>query len=173
MIDVGQGTASSSARHGRAILVDAGGSRDRRSDPGERRVAPELWRLGLHRLDALVVTHAHPDHVGGAPFLLRAFRVSQLWEGPAALGDPVWRRAFAELEPSQAARVTVARGMGVDWDGVRIEVLGPARPRRPPLRVRNEDSIVLDVAFGGVHLLLTADVVGEAEAALRFLPRWS
>jgi competence protein ComEC len=58
----------------------------------------------------------------------------------------------------------------VDWDGVRIEVLGPARPRRPPLRVRNEDSIVLDVGFGGVRFLLTGDVLGDAEASLRVSP---
>jgi competence protein ComEC len=60
--------------------------------------------------------------------------------------------------------------MGVDWDGVRISVLGPRRPRRPPLRVRNEDSVVLDVAFGDIHILLTGDVVGEAEQTLR-VPR--
>jgi competence protein ComEC len=171
VIDVGQGDSLLlRSPSGRAVLIDAGGSRDGRFDPGERRVAPELWRLGLRRLDALVVTHAHPDHVGGARFLLRAFRVSQLWEGPAPLRDPAWRRAFAPLEPSGAARVTVARGMRVEWDGVRVSVLGPTRPRRPPARVRNEDSVVLDVAFGGVHFLLTGDVVGEAEDALRAPP---
>jgi competence protein ComEC len=133
-------------------------------------VAPELWRRGVHRLDALVVTHAHPDHVGGAPFLLRAFRVAQLWEGPAPLDDPAWRRVDARLDEGGAARVTVAEGMRLDWDGVRVSVLGPQRPRRPPSRVRNEDSVVLDVAFGGVHLLLTGDVGGTAEDSLR-VPR--
>jgi competence protein ComEC len=168
VIDVGQGDSLLlRSPSGRSLLVDAGGSRDPRFDPGERSVAPELWRQGVHRLDALVVTHAHPDHVGGAPFLLRAFRVLQLWEGPAPLHDPAWRRVEAGLRGGGTARVTVAEGMGLDWDGVRISVLGPPRPCRPPLRVRNEDSVVLDVAFGGVHLLLTGDVVGEAERSLR------
>jgi competence protein ComEC len=117
----------------------------------------------VHRLDALVVTHAHPDHVGGAPFLLRAFRVAQLWEGPAPLADPGWRRVDAGLNGGGAARVTVAAGMSVDWDGVRISVLGPRRTRRPPRRVRNEDSVVLDVALGDIHVLLTGDVAAEAE----------
>ncbi len=66
--------------------------------------------------------------------------------------------------------MSVARGMGTEWDGVRIGVLGPVRPRRPPHRVRNEDSVVLDVTLGEVHLLLTGDVAGEAEAALRLPP---
>ena len=171
VIDVGQGDSLLlRSPSGRSLLVDAGGSRDPRFDPGEKRVAPVLWRQGVHRLDALVVTHAHPDHVGGVAFLLRAFRVAQLWEGPAPLDDPAWRRVDAGLNGGGAARLTVAAGMGVDWDEVRISVLGPRRPRRPPLHVRNEDSVVLDVAFGEVHVLLTGDVAGEAEEWLR-VPR--
>ena len=171
VIDVGQGDSLLlRSPSGRSLLVDAGGSRDPRFDPGETRVAPELWRQGVHRLDALVVTHAHPDHVGGAPFLLRAFRVAQLWEGPAPLYDPVWRRVDAGLNGGGSTRLTVAEDVSLDWDGVRISVLGPQRPRQPPLRVRNEDSIVLDVAFGEVHFLLTGDVAGEAEEWLR-VPR--
>jgi competence protein ComEC len=171
VIDVGQGDGLLLVSpSGRAMVVDAGGSRDPRFDPGERRVAPELWRRGVHRLDALVVTHAHPDHVGGAPFLLRAFRVAQIWEGPAPLRDPVWRRVDARLDAGGAARLTVAAGMETDWDGVRLSVLGPRRPRRPPLAVRNEDSVVLDVAFGEVHVLLTGDVAGAEERWLRVPP---
>jgi competence protein ComEC len=171
MIDVGQGDSLLlSSPSGRQMLVDAGGSWDPRSDPGERRVAPELWRRGTRRLDALVVTHAQPDHYGGAPFLMRAFRVDELWEGPAPLNDRAWRRFDAALDVGRATRLTVAEGMQRDWDGVRIVVRGPLRPRRPPPVVRNEDSIVLDVVFGEVRLLLTGDVVGEAEDALR-VPR--
>jgi competence protein ComEC len=60
--------------------------------------------------------------------------------------------------------------MGIEWDGVRIDVLGPPRPKRPPLRVRNEDSVVLGVRFGEVGLLLPGDVIGEAERAIRVPP---
>jgi len=147
--------------------VDAGGSRDPRFDPGERRVAPELWRRDVRRVDALVVTHAHPDHVGGAPFLLKAFRVAEIWEGPAPLRDPAWQQAEARLAAARPGRRAVARGAGFEWDGVRIEVLGPLPPRRPPARVRNEDSVVLGVVFGQVRLLLTGDVTGEAERDLQ------
>ncbi len=164
VIDVGQGDALLlRSPSGRALLVDAGGSRDSRFDPGETRVAPHLWREGVRRLDAIVVTHAHPDHVGGAPFLLHAFRVDELWEGPAPLADPAWRRVDAALREGGAARVSVAAGMHRTWDGVQLSVTGPRKPRRPPRSVRNEDSVVLDVSLGEIHLLLTGDVEGEAE----------
>jgi competence protein ComEC len=166
VIDVGQGDgALLRSPSGRAIVVDAGGSRDPRFDPGERRMAPELWRQGVRRLDGIVLSHAHPDHVGGVPFLLHAFRVAAVYEGPAALADPSWRRLDAAL--AGVERVCVARGARLDWDGARLEVLGPAPPARAPLRVRNEDSVVLDVGFGEVHLLLSGDASGDAEDALR------
>ncbi len=99
VIDVGQGDgALLRSPSGRAIVVDAGGSRDPRFDPGERRMAPELWRQGVRRLDGIVLSHAHPDHVGGVPFLLHAFRVAAVYEGPAALADSSWRRLDAALE---------------------------------------------------------------------------
>ena len=159
MIDVGQGDGLLlRSPSGRAIVVDAGGSRDRRFDPGERRVAPVLWRAGVRRIDALVVSHAHPDHAGGVPFLLRAFRVESAWEGPAAPRTPRgsgWTRPSAR--PACAAS-RVARGARLDWDGASLAVLGPAPPPGPLPRVRNEDSLVIDVRFGEVHLLLTGDV---------------
>jgi competence protein ComEC len=171
VIDVGQGDGLLlRSPTGRTIAVDAGGSWDARFDSGERRVAPELWRDGVRRLDALVVTHAHPDHVGGVPFLLRAFDVAEVWEGPAPRADGAWRRLEATLEASGARRMALARGARFDWDGVRLEVLGPPPPSSAPLRVRNEDSLVIDVAIGAVHMLLTGDVTAEVEARLDLGP---
>jgi competence protein ComEC len=171
VIDVGQGDSLLLVSpSGRAFLVDAGGSWNPRFDPGERSVAPELWGRGVHRLDGLAITHAHPDHVGGARFVLRAFGAREIWEGPAPLRDPAWRRARGGLDDVRATRLTVAEGMEREWDGVRLAARGPRRPPGPPASVRNEDSVVLDVSFGEVHLLLAGDVVGDAADALRLSP---
>jgi competence protein ComEC len=171
VLDVGEGDSILlQSPSGRVMVVDTGGSRDRRFDPGERRVAPELWARGARRIDTLLLTHAHADHVGGAPFLLRAFGVGEVWEGPAARRDPDWRRLDDALRASGVSRRAVTRGARADWDGVRLEVLGPRPPRHPPLRVRNEDSVVLHVRFGEVTFLLAADVEGQAEGALALSP---
>jgi competence protein ComEC len=99
--------------------------------------------------------------------VIRAFEVAERWEGPAPVRDAVWKAVEARLAVRPAVRRTLAAGMTLHgWDGVRLRVLGPPRPRRPPWRVRNEDSVVLEVRFGDVSFLLTGDVGGEAEEAL-------
>jgi competence protein ComEC len=55
--------------------------------------------------------------------------------------------------------------MRADWDGVAVEVLGPAGGP-PPWRTRNDDSVVLALDLRRVRLLLTGDIEARAEAAL-------
>jgi competence protein ComEC len=168
VLDVGQGDClllrSPGGRH---ILVDAGGTRGRHFDPGERLAAPELWRRGVRSIDAVLVTHAQLDHTAGLPYLLRAFRVGEIWEGPAPLGDHVWQGLDAAARAARVTRRSVAAGVAVPWDGAVLEVLGPAPPRRPPRQGRNEDSLVVCVRLGAVGFLLTGDVEGDGLRTLR------
>jgi competence protein ComEC len=167
VLDVGQGDCLLlRSPSGRVLLVDTGGSWNPRYDVGERRVAPVLWRAGIRRLDVLVLTHAHADHVGGASFLLSAFTIDEVWEGPAVPRSPSWRRLDGVLRRARVARRAVFRGVRAEWDGVVLELLGPAAPGPPPRRVRNEDSVVMSARLGGVSFLLTGDVQGDAEDAL-------
>ena len=167
VLDVGQGDSLLlRSPSGRALMVDAGGSWNPRFDVGEELVAPVLWRHGIQRLDTLVLTHAHADHVGGAAFVLGTFPVGEVWEGPAATRSG--RLAAPRRGPPRAevARRVVFDGVSEEWDGVEIRVLGPEAPPRPPRKVRNEDSVVLLVRLGEVAFLLPGDVEGEAEERL-------
>jgi competence protein ComEC len=166
-LDVGQGEALVvTSPRGRTLLVDAGGLAGRRFDVGEAVVAAYLWSQGVRRVDALGVSHAHPDHVGGVAFVVRALGVGEVWEGPAARADPGWRALDAELRAAGVTRRALAAGARLSWDGVEIEVVGPPAPSSPPWRVKNDDSLVLRLRFGGVRLLLTGDIEAAGEARL-------
>lgn len=167
VLDVGQGDAVLvTAPGGRSMLVDAGGTRGGGFDVGGRVVAPAVWALGLRRLDVLALTHGDPDHIGGALSLLRDLQPSEVWEGvPVPTHGPM--RAVAER----------ARSLGAGWrqlhEGQRLP-LGAAQLRvwHPPTptwerpRVRNDDSLVLEVRIGTVSFLLPGDIGHEVEAAL-------
>jgi competence protein ComEC len=167
VLDVGQGDSLLlRSPAGRALLIDAGGSWNPRYDVGERRVAPVLWEQGIRHVDALLVTHAHFDHAGGVPFVLHAFDVAEVWEGPSVPGDAAWRRLDATLRGARVARRTVLRGVSVGWDGVELRVLGPWPPQGTLPRVRNDDSVVLLARLDQIAFLLAGDVQGSAERRL-------
>ena len=111
-------------------MVDSGGSFDTRFDVGEAVLGPYLWRDGAPVLRGLVLTHAHPDHVGGVPFLLRAFDVREVWEGIAPRHDRAYDELAATMAKTHTSRRAVSRGIETDWDGVHASVLGPSPPAR-------------------------------------------
>ena len=112
------------------------------------------------------MTHAHPDHVGGVPFLLHAFDVREVWEGIAPRHDHVYDALAEALTRAGVPRRTVSRGVRADWDGVAVETLGPPPPARPVWRTRNDDSVVLALRYGEVVLLLTGDIEAPAESLI-------
>lgn len=167
VLDVGQGDALVvRSPRGRVWVIDSGGSYDGRFDPGEAVVAPYLWSLGHRRIEGMVLSHSHPDHVGGVPFLLRAFQVGEIWEGVAPRHDRAQEALEQGFRRTPAYRTAVVRGMRAWWDGVEVEVLGPQPRGRPPRTARNDDSVVLVLRWGEVSLLLPGDVEAKAEREL-------
>jgi competence protein ComEC len=167
VLDVGQGDCLVlRSPRGRSWLVDAGGGFDSRFDPGEAVVGPYLWSQGMRRLEGVVVTHAHPDHVGGVPFLLRGFGIGEVWEGVAPRHDRGYHKLNAALKEAAVRRRTVRRGVVTTWDGVVIRVVWPEPSGGPPWSTRNDDSVVLDVSYGDVHFLLAGDIEDGAESRL-------
>ena len=87
-IDVGQGDSLLLITpDGKTLLVDGGGfgggpARRRRISTSAKRWSPQaLWARGIRHLDAVALTHAHSDHMGGLPAVLRNFHPDELWVG--------------------------------------------------------------------------------------------
>jgi competence protein ComEC len=170
MLDVGQGESLLVESGSRGLLVDTGGRPfGDGTDIGQTVVVPALWARGRRALDALLVTHADPDHVGGAQAVLDAFDVGQLW-----LGVDVPRHEPTHALVAAAAREGVPvlrrlRGDSVAFGRTLVRVLHPAAPDWERRRVRNDDSVVLEIVHGDVAMLLLGDVGVEVEREI--LPR--
>lgn len=158
--DVGQGDAALLELPGRRyVLVDAGPAAPwARSDAGRDVVVPYLRREAVTALEALVVTHGHDDHVGGAAAVLRSVRVRRLvlpdgWERSAPLAA-----AAREARAAGTDVVSVARGDPLAFPGVdSLWVLGPPTGRDGRDLEENDTSVVLRLRVGAVRVLFTGD----------------
>ncbi len=154
-VSVGQGDATLLSFGGRRhILIDGGGLYSDTFDVGERLVAPALGHLGVHRLDAVVLTHDHPDHRKGLEFILENFEVDQFWTpsttelSTSALGDLLARRGIPirHFEPGWTV----------------IDRFAPYKLNifQPPLHLsrENDRSLVLQAELDEKSVLLTGDL---------------
>ncbi|MFQ5925933.1 MAG: DNA internalization-related competence protein ComEC/Rec2 [Terriglobia bacterium] len=173
VLDVGQGDAIFVVLpQGKAWLVDAGagplllpgGYRVGR-DMGENVVSPYLWSRGIKRLDRVILTHAHRDHLGGFPAVLENFRIGSFWVGNNP-GTPVYRRLLAQAQRRQIPLTAHGRGEEFNLGGVTAKILSPRLGLPPPPAPSNNDSVVLRLTYGERRVLLPGDIERPLEQEL-------
>jgi competence protein ComEC len=161
-LDVGQGDAILVEFPGRTkMLVDGGGIPFGTFDVGENVVAPFLWNKGIKRLDVLVLTHGHPDHLYGLEAVARDFPVGEYWEESSPPADEHYDRMRRALTGARPRRL--ARGETLIRNGVTVEVLSPPAGFPPIAPAANDRSLVLRLSYGQTRVLLPADIGAAAE----------
>lgn len=173
-IDVGHGDALAiRTPEGAQLLVDTGGSwhgTHANDALAGQSVLPTLARLGFDRVDVLVISHAHPDHLGAALAVARRLPIGELWVPPCGLDHPKLQRLAALVRSAGGAVRVVARAPPFELGGARAEILWPPEDAtRPDGACRyglNDASVVLRLDYAGRSILLTGDIEAPAEAAL-------
>lgn len=167
-IDVGQGDAALVRfPKGSTLLVDAGGLPGSSSfDIGDRVVAPVLRRAGIRRLQSVALTHGDADHIGGAASILGEFSPADVWEGIPVPPLETLGTLREAADNAGATWTNVQTNDLITIDGVQVVV------RHPPIAdwerqdVRNDDSIVLELVWRDLSIVLTGDIGKEVEHAI-------
>ena len=158
VFDVGQGLSVAVQTRNHALLYDTGPDFPGDTDSGSRIIIPALRGMGIPLLDVLVLSHGDLDHIGGTESVLKGIPVTNVISS-LPNSHPKLQLA-AHNEPC-------ADGQSWEWDGVRFDMLHPARSDIPAAPAHNnEGSCVLRVSTGQNSLLLTGDIEGLAESRL-------
>jgi competence protein ComEC len=168
LFDVGQGEAMLLEAGHQSLQIDAGGAPfgSGAFDIGARVLAPALWARGVPGLESLLLTHGDPDHISGARVLLDEFAVRRLWEGIVVPRHQPTRFLRAAALGHGATVEQRRAGESLRVGAARVRVLHPPAPDWERPRVRNDDSVVLEVTYGRVALLLTGDVSADVEQSI-------
>jgi competence protein ComEC len=174
-IDVGQGDSIFIVGpDGATMLIDAGGpvggvteaaEATSRFDIGEEVVSPYLWSRRFRRLDVIALSHAHSDHMGGMPAVMRNFRPKELWVSI----DPNSAAYRALLVEAGQLGVVVRHfyaGDHMAWDGTEVSVMAPETGYANAGEPVNNDSLVMRMQYGKSSVLLEGDAEAPSERAM-------
>ena len=153
-LSIGQGDATLLKGQQVTVLIDGG--------PDPELLTDRLDRYGIRRIDLMILTHPHEDHLAGLVPAMERLAVGALWEASSphqsksleALLEVARRRGVTVTTPRLGSRIVLGE--------FTIEVLGPQRRYAGP----NDQSIVLAVSAGGHTLLLAGDVETIAQSEL-------
>lgn len=152
--DAGQGDAVLVRSAGRVALIDTG--------PDPRALGACLERVGIARIDLLVLTHFDLDHVGGVSAVTG--RVGTVLHGPPASADD-WS-VIASLAAAGAESSDATAGMRGDLGDAAWRFVWPVRESRA-FPSGNEASVVMEIEGGGVpSALFLGDLDASAQRAL-------
>ena len=152
-LDVGQADCALLECDGEFMVIDGGNVGD------GQMVVSYLKQMNIQKLEAVVCSHAHEDHVGGLPAVLSVFDTETVYS-PVTEFDTKVFRDFVKKAENQAGKITVpAPGDQFALGTATITVLGPVQEYDDP----NNTSIVLKVSYGESDFLFTGDMEVSAE----------
>ncbi len=166
-IDAGQGDAFLFRfPDNKTILVDAG------TNNGGASLSTYLKGQGVKKIDLLIATHGHADHIGGMKEILSDFEIGKVWDSGFNHGSSIQKNFYLTIKKKNIPFGRPKRGYSEKFSGAEIEVLAPREEFiRGTGRDTNNNSLVFILRYGKVAFLMTGDMETAERDAISPLPR--
>jgi competence protein ComEC len=172
-IDVGQGSAILVRfPGGENMLIDGGGFADSSFDTGKMVIAPYLYKERISKIDTVILTHPHPDHMLGLLYILDNFNVQEFWstgrtgddEYSQKLKKIIGERKIKSVSFSQDTPVKIMGGTNIQvlWPPPATGVVGKELSDEDV----NDTSLVFRITHNKVAFLVTGDISAKIEDIL-------
>ena len=153
-IDVGQGDAIfANLPGGKTLLIDAG-------ETGAD-VVDYITGIGETKIDYVIATHPHSDHIGGMEDVINTFEISKFFMPEVSHTTSVFENMIDSLIEKQVDSEYIKSGDVIfDSDGLKIQVLSPNGDEFDDL---NNYSAIVKLTYKNKSFLFTGDAEKKAE----------
>lgn len=145
---------------GKTMLVDAG-------EAGAfGTIADYLQHAGVTKIDVLVATHPHNDHIGGMRKVIENYEIGEIYMPKVTHNTSTYEKLLNTIK-DKGMKIKTAKG-GADAvipfdDDVSVRILAPLRDEYSDL---NDYSAVLRLDYHNASFLLTGDIEAVSESDL-------
>ena len=172
-LSVGQGDcAVIELPEGKRMIIDGGGFYNDSYDTGKNIVAPFLYKEKIKRIDYLVLSHPHPDHLGGLRFIAKNFKVKEVWTNGQSADFKSYDELMGIIDDEGIKEVVMnIETASQEINGVRVDIYHPqvalfdGRGSRLNSSMNN-NSLVVKLTYKDISFLFTGDIEQEAERRL-------
>lgn len=162
MLDVGQGDSILVQTAEQTVLIDT-------SDVDEQdKLRAQLQKTGITKIDKVILTHPHADHIGGMPVLYADYQVGEIYDNGVTVKSKIYRNNLKQAQAKNIPVKTLQAGDTLDFGGgVTFHVYAPG-PRMLAASQeknfnQNNGSIVGQLVCGKFKMLFTGDAEQESE----------
>lgn len=155
-IDVGQGDSTLiEFPNGETCLID-GGPRSSSED-----LIDFLKTRKIEKIDYLIGTHPHEDHIGGLPEVLKNFKVEKVYLPNKTANTVIFEDLLKEIKKNNLKIIVGKSGLNIaDKDGIKFDIIAPNNENYSNT---NNYSIVTKIVYKDFSLLVTGDAERESE----------
>lgn len=147
---------------GSTILVDCG-TKEFRYSSGESTITPYLKRRGISKIDLLILTHLHNDHIGGIEPILKNFEIRKVITNGSGENSKLKATMYRIITEEKIPVEEMYSGDYIEGYGnLRLYFLNPVQYDSLHINEHTK-SIVLKLQYGKTNAVLTGDLSFEGE----------
>ena len=153
-LDVGQGDCIFVENDEETLLIDAG------NNPDGKYISKYLKKeLGIKKIDYLIGTHAHEDHIGGTDIIIEDFEIGTFYMPTKTSKNKCYTDIISLVNDNGMTIVSPEIGTKFNVGKAECEVM----TQNDNAEDYNETSIVIEMTFGSQKFLFTGDMETENE----------
>lgn len=151
---------------GQTMLVDAGNQADGKT------IVKYLKSRSVKRIDYLVATHPHEDHIGGMLTVMAAFPIGRVWDSGYNHGSNLQKAFLQRIKAKKLQYGQPRAGYTRDIGKVHVDVLAPGEKLVSGTESdANNNSLVIRLSYEKVSYLLAGDMEDAERATVAKWPQ--